>query len=73
MKGATRWVIPLLPIPVLALLAFGLTRSAQVLPSAIIGEMAPEFTLQTMEGDSLALSELRGDAWHTSCLGPCSI
>ncbi len=75
MKGATRWVIPLLPIPVLALLAFGLTRSAQVLPSAIIGEMAPDFALQTMEGDSLALSELHGQVivlnfWASWCI-PC--
>jgi hypothetical protein len=60
MKGAGRWLIPLLPIPLLALLAFGLTRSPQVLPSAIIGETAPDFTLQRMEGDSLTLSELRG-------------
>ncbi len=73
MNGAGRWLIPLLPVPVLALLAFGLTRSPQVLPSAIIGETAPDFTLQTMEGDSLTLSELRGQVivlnfWASWCV-----
>jgi cytochrome c biogenesis protein CcmG/thiol:disulfide interchange protein DsbE len=70
-----RWLIPILPIPALALLAFGLTRDVQVLPSAIVGEAAPEFRLETMEGDSLTLAGLDAQVvvlnfWASWCI-PC--
>jgi cytochrome c biogenesis protein CcmG/thiol:disulfide interchange protein DsbE len=74
-KGAGRWLIPILPVPVIGLLAFGLTRDVQVLPSAIVGEPAPDFHLATMSGDSLALEDLAGEIvilnfWASWCI-PC--
>ena len=75
MKRFGRWLIPILPIPALALLAFGLTRNVQVLPSAIVGEAAPEFHLETMAGDSLTLAGLDAQVvvlnfWASWCI-PC--
>jgi cytochrome c biogenesis protein CcmG/thiol:disulfide interchange protein DsbE len=74
-KRFGRWLIPILPIPALALLAFGLTRDVQVLPSAIVGEAAPEFRLETMAGDSLTLAGLDAQVvvlnfWASWCI-PC--
>jgi cytochrome c biogenesis protein CcmG/thiol:disulfide interchange protein DsbE len=70
-----RWLIPILAIPAIGLLAFGLTRDVQVLPSAIVGEPAPDFRLATMSGDSLALDDLAGEVvilnfWASWCI-PC--
>ena len=70
-----RWLILLIPMPVIGLLAFGLTRDVQVLPSAIVGEPAPRFSLATMSGDSLALEDLAGEVvilnfWASWCI-PC--
>ncbi len=75
MKRLGRWLIPALPIPLLALLAFGLTRDVQILPSAIVGESAPEFRLETMSGTTLSLSELEArvvvlNFWASWCI-PC--
>ncbi|MFQ5889115.1 MAG: TlpA family protein disulfide reductase [Gemmatimonadota bacterium] len=75
MRRGVRWLLPLLALPFLALLAFGLTRDTFVLPTPLIGEAAPAFHLETLDGDSLALEELRGQVvvlnfWASWCL-PC--
>jgi len=48
MKRFAPWAIPLAVIPALMLLAFGLTRNPQNLPSALIDRQAPDFRLARM-------------------------
>jgi cytochrome c biogenesis protein CcmG, thiol:disulfide interchange protein DsbE len=66
------WVAPalLVALSVLALLAYGLfnTNRAQV-----VGGPAPDFTLQTFDGETVSLSDLRGkpvvvNFWASWCL-----
>lgn len=42
------WLIPGAAVPALLLLAFGLTRNPEFLPSALIGREAPDFRLTLM-------------------------
>ena len=68
-----RWAIPASALPVLALLAWGLTQDARTVPSPLPGKPAPDFVLQTLKGDSLHLATLRGQAvlvnfWASWCL-----
>jgi cytochrome c biogenesis protein CcmG/thiol:disulfide interchange protein DsbE len=56
-----------------ALLGYGMTRDPREIPSPLIGKPAPEFSLQTLEGDSVALAELRDTVtvvnfWASWCL-----
>ncbi len=58
-------------------LAWGLTRNASVIPSALIGRMVPQFALPPVKGRALGLSsdDLRGEvslvnvfaSWCTAC------
>lgn len=62
-------------IPILALLYFSLTRDPRILPSALINKPAPDFTLKTLEGNPITLSESQGSPvvlnfWSTWC-DPC--
>jgi cytochrome c biogenesis protein CcmG/thiol:disulfide interchange protein DsbE len=47
-RNLAAWAIPGAAIPALLLLAFGLTRNPQFLPSALIGREAPDFRLARM-------------------------
>jgi DsbE subfamily thiol:disulfide oxidoreductase len=50
------WAIPAAAVPALLLLAFGLTRNPQNLPSALIGRDAPGFALELMASPEAAVA-----------------
>lgn len=63
-------------LPILALLAFGLTRDPRRLPSTLPGRPAPAFALRTLDGgDSVRLADVGARAvvlnfWASWCV-PC--
>ena len=72
----TRLIIVILIIVVVALVGIALSRSScSPSDSTLLSEKAPDFTLPTMTGANITLSELEGtpvalNFWATWC-GPC--
>lgn len=75
MRGWRGWLAVAGVVVFLGLLAFGLTRDAQTLPSALLGSEAPVFEGETLEGERVSLEEYRGgplvlNFWASWCI-PC--
>lgn len=74
---ALRWLlVPLLVIPVGYVLFLGFGRDPREIPSPLIGEPAPEFALETLDGGTLSSSELAGrpylvNFWASWCIPAC--
>ncbi len=68
-----QWAIPASGVPVVAFLAWGLTQDPHTIPSPLPGKPAPEFALETLNGDSLRSDALKGHVvlvnfWASWCL-----
>ncbi len=69
-------LIPAAAIPVVALLAYGLTRDPNIVESPLPGREAFDFQSTTLAGDTLSLSDLRGKvivlnfwaSWCVACI-----
>lgn len=63
-------------IPVLTLLAYGLTRDPRSIPSPLVGRQAADFTLTLFNGGTFSLAEQRGrvvvmNIWSSWCIPAC--
>ncbi|MBI4419720.1 MAG: redoxin domain-containing protein [Gemmatimonadetes bacterium] len=68
-------VLPLAGLPIVGLLAWGLTQDPRAAPTPLVGASAPEFALETLAGDTLRLADLGSQPllvnyWASWCL-PC--
>lgn len=74
---ALRWlIVPLIVIPVGWLLLQGFGRDPRELSSALLERAAPEWTLTTLDGETLSSSDLAGrpylvNFWASWCVPAC--
>ncbi len=71
-----RWLIPLVALPVLAVLAYGFRTDPRAIPSPLVGRPAPPFTLTSFDGAPVSLQALRGQVvvlnfWASWCYPAC--
>ena len=72
-----RWLlVPALVVPLGWVLFIGIGRDPRALPSPLIGEPMPEFTLTSLDGTSVSSEELRGrpvliNFWASWCVPAC--
>jgi cytochrome c biogenesis protein CcmG/thiol:disulfide interchange protein DsbE len=63
-------------VPILVLLAYGLTRDLHFFPSPLVGREAPTFALPLFDGTTFALDDHRGkvvviNVWASWCIPAC--
>ena len=72
-----RWLlIPVLAIPLAWILFTGLGRDPSEIPSPLVGEPMPAFELTTLDGTTIASSDLEGrpaviNFWASWCIPAC--
>ena len=72
-----RWlVIPLVLIPLAWVLTIGLGRDPAKIPSPLVGHPLPAFSLQSLDGETVASADLSGrpmliNFWASWCIPAC--